>query len=295
MKRVIDRAPLALQVSRWMTRHKIPGGSGLLRLAEAQGYFDVIARYQLSGVAFHVPLFRKDNRWDRRDVREYESELLDAVVPALAPMTDVTLFDCGADIGTFSALVASRFRRLKRVVAFEPSSDSFGLLQMNIDALSIPAEAHRKAVSSFEGKGKLERPSYDSSDHARYLAPGDGDIDVITIDSFAAFGENIAIKIDVEGGEENVLRGAEQTIRSARSCVITLEAHPLVVRRLQRDPVESLRFLASIRPFRFIVAETGREVTPDRPLLAPDQKQIWNVVAESRAEDVNTNTAKRAA
>ena len=65
-----------------------------------------------------------------------------------------------------------------------------------------------------------------SSDHARFLVPGDGPLEVVTIDSFGVRGGNVAIKIDVEGGELEVLKGAAETISSARKCVVTVEAQP---------------------------------------------------------------------
>ena len=76
----------------------------------------------------------------------------------------------------------------------------------------------------------------------------------------------------------DVLRGAGETIRSAGACVIAIEAHPLVASRTGLDPVECLRFLESIRPFEFSVAETGESLSTDRLVLKPDQTEVHNIV-----------------
>lgn len=253
----------------------------MISLADRRGQFDVIARYDFNGLHFHTPLYREDNRWDERDVREYEKQLVTAFCHIVEKWSNVTLFDCGADIGTFSTLVVARCPNVRQVFAFEPNTEVQDVLRMNSASLNVPATVVTKAVSSFTGKGILVRPSYDGSDHARYLVPcdDDGEIDVLTIDSLQEFAPNVAIKIDVEGGEAAVLKGAEQTIRQARNCVISLEANPRVVKRIGCDPSENLRYLSTLRHFGFLIAETGENVTSERALLSADQEDIWNIIA----------------
>src|SRR5262249_27824866 len=138
------------------------------------------------------------------------------------------LFDCGADIGTFSALVCWRAEQIVRVVAFEPNPDVSEFLKSNLSNLPIASEMISRAVGSFNGYGRLERATYDRSDHARFLVPGDGQIEMTTIDSMNVRTGDVAIKLDIEGGELEALKGAAETIISARQCVVTLEANPVV-------------------------------------------------------------------
>jgi hypothetical protein len=91
-------------------------------------------------------------------------------------------------------------------------------------------------------------------------------------------GGDVAIKLDLEGGELEALKGAAETIAAARECVITVEVHPAVAKRIERDPVESLQFLESVRPFHFLVAETGERPSTSAPILRIGQTDIWNVV-----------------
>jgi FkbM family methyltransferase len=265
-----------------MIRSRIRGGNRLMGILEQLGMLNVVVQYQLGrGVGFSVPLFRADNCWDQRDVEDYETKLVNSFCRLLEPLSDVVLFDCGADIGTFSALVCSRTSRVGRVIAFEPNPEVARFMKRNLSQLQVPSEAITKAVSCFEGTGRLEVPEYDHSDHARFLVPGKGTLEVVTIDSLDVRGGNVAIKIDVEGSELEVLKGAAETISSARNCVIAVEAHPRVAMRTKRDPVECLRFLQSLRVFDFVVAETAESPLTSSPLIKSGQKANRNVIGWS--------------
>jgi FkbM family methyltransferase len=278
--RTVTRAPLFLRFAKTMTRWRIRGGDRLVGIFGKLGMLNVVAQYQLGrGVSFSVPLFRADTCWDRRDVEDYESRLIHSFCRLLEPMFAVVLFDCGADIGTFSALVCSQSSRVARVIAFEPNPDVVVFMKRNLSQLQIPSKAITKAVGSFKGRGRLEVPDYDNSDHARFLVPGDGPLEVVSIDSFGVRGGDVAIKIDVEGGELDVLKGAAETIASARKCVITVEANPRVAMRTKHDPVECLRFLQSLRPFSFLIAETEESALTSSPIIKDGQKSTRNVIA----------------
>jgi FkbM family methyltransferase len=278
--KIVTRAPLFLRLARTMTRWRIRGGSRLVEIFGKLGMLNVVAQYRLGrGVSFNVPLFRADTCWDQRDMEDYEKRLIHSFCRLLEPLFDVVLFDCGADIGTFSALVCSQTSRVSRVIAFEPNPDVAGFMKRNLSQLQIPSKAITKAVGCFRGTGRLEVPDYDKSDHARFLVPGDGPLEVVTIDSCGVRGGDVAIKIDVEGGELEVLRGAAETIASARKCLITVEASPRVAMRTKRDPVECLRFLQLLRPFSFLIAETEESPLTSSPIIKDGQKGARNVIA----------------
>jgi len=277
--RLVTGAPLLFRLAKTMTRWRIRGGNRLVGIFAQLGMLNVVAQYQLGrGVSFDVPLFRADTCWDQRDIEGYERRLIQSFCHLLEPLFDVVLFDCGADIGTFSALVCSKTSRITQVIAFEPNPDVRGFLERNLSQLLIPSKAITKAVSCFKGAGRLEAPTYDNSDHARFLVPGDGPLEVVTIDSFGTRGGDVAIKLDVEGGELEALKGARETIASARKCVITVEACPQVAMRTKRDPVECLRFLQSLRPFSFLIAETKESPLTSSALIKDEQEGTRNVV-----------------
>ena len=76
---------------------------------------------------------------------------------------------------------------------------------------------------------------------------------------------SVMLKIDVEGQELAVLRGARRVLEQARDLVVAFEAHPEVARRTGIDPMACLSHLQSIRPFEIRIAE--------RPDLRPDPQQ----------------------
>jgi FkbM family methyltransferase len=278
--KTVTDAPLLLRLAKTMTRWRIRGGNRLVGIFGQLGMLNVVAQYQLGrAVRFSVPLYRADTCWDKQDLEGYERRLIQSFCRLLQPLFDAVLFDCGADIGTFSALVCSQTSRVTRVIAFEPNPDVARFLKHNLSQLQIPSKAISKAVGCFKGTGRLEVPAYDSSDHARFLVPGEGPLEVVTIDSFDVRGGDVAIKIDVEGGELDVLRGAAETIASARKCVITVEANPRVAMRTKRDPVECLRFLQSLRPFGFLIAETEESPVLSFPVIKDGEKATRNVIA----------------
>lgn len=278
--KAVTHAPLLLRLARTMVRWRVRGGNRLVAILGQLGMLNVVAQYQLGrGVNFSVPLFRADTCWDQRDIEDYEECLIRSFCRLLKPLSDVVLFDCGADIGTFSALVCSQTSRVTRVIAFEPNPDVASFMKRNFAQLPIPSKAMTKAVGSFPGTGRLEVPGYDNSDHARFLVPGEGPLEVVTIDSFGVRGGDVAIKIDVEGGELEVLEGAAETVASARRCLITIEANPRVAMRTKRDPVECLRFLQSLRPFSFLIAETEESPLMSSPIIKDGQKATRNVIA----------------
>lgn len=272
----VSGAPLMLRVVRSMQRSHVRGASFLMRRLKSLGVLNVIAQYEVGRVKFGVPLNRL--QWDLQDVKNYEAKLICTFRRAVAPLNNVILFDCGADIGTFSSLLCSQTEQIVRVIAFEPNPDVYQFLKSNLSNLPIASDVITKGVSSFDGRGQLERPDYDLSDHARFLISGDGPIEVTKIDSMNVRGGDVAIKLDIEGGELEALKGAAETVTSAHECVITLEAHPMVASRTGFDPVECLRFLESLRPFQFIIAETGERPSTSTAILKKGQTDIWNVV-----------------
>ena len=151
---------------------------------------------------------------------------------AVAPGT--VALDVGANVGAYSMLLGQWVGPSGRVFAFEPSPAAFdGLvrhLQLNdlagvvrpVDAAVGDHEAQAQfLIMGTAGEGRLAAPA--ERDDARLNVP------VVTIDGFCAR-EGIDpdfIKIDVEGWELAVLRGARETIRRrGRALALFVELHP---------------------------------------------------------------------
>jgi FkbM family methyltransferase len=284
----LDRPPFLFTIDKFMMRHRIRGAWRLFELLKRQGYFDrKVVRYEIGrGISVHVPIFRPERRWDRFDLLHYESELINRLVKEAGTSDDpLTIIDCGADLGLISMLLTARLARVSRVIAFEPSEDEGPLLKKNLAGLPVTSEVIQVAVSDSAGRGELKRPAYDSYNQARYVEAADnGEIEVRTLDSLELPTQDLLIKIDVEGGEQAVVRGAKETIAKAPRVIVATEAHPLVAARTAIDPICVLRELATIRQFRFTVCETGQSnLDLARPFFAqlPEKFYNCNVVAVS--------------
>jgi hypothetical protein len=112
-----------------------------------------------------------------------------------------------------------------------------------------------------------------------------GGFPVTTVDALTLKATNVLLKIDVEGGEIGVIRGALRTLSEAEKAIVSVEAHPKVFGRTGIDPIMILRELAVIRSFKFIVAETGdANLDLSRPFFEQQKKDgtIYNIVCSSR-------------
>jgi FkbM family methyltransferase len=265
---VLTRPPLAFTATRWMVRHHVRGSTRLFKWLRRTGRLDLYADFELgNGVTFTAPLNREPE-WDAEDVATYEQPVVDALAAfVLHAPRPVTLVDCGADIGLVTLKVAAR-APLDRVLAFEPSSTAYPILDWNLQRLPGEHRALRAGVADFVGEGVLCRSEHDpGSDHARYVEPQvRGDFPVTTVDrQRVPPGGSVVVKIDVEGGEFAVVRGALGTLRRSQRFAVTLEAHPDAVRRSGVDPLEIVECLRDLRPVEVRVLEL--------PDLAVDSKR----------------------
>lgn len=145
--------------------------------------------------------------------RPYEWELL-RWLERLLEGREGAFVDVGANIGNHAAYFASTGRR---VVAIEPHPEALRYLRENVAPFDVDVYPVAAGVRSGAGRvigspdGTLGRNQFDAS--------AGGDVEVRSVNSIRRDfgepgepGEFAAIKIDVEGGEEDVLRGAEIAI-----------------------------------------------------------------------------------
>ena len=143
--------------------------------------------------------------------------------------------DIGANVGAYTVLLAQWVGQSGRVYAFEPSGAAFRGLVRHI-ALNLQDDVARPlavAVSSREGSGNLIVAA--TAGESRLAGAGDEavvvNVPVTTIDAFCRQ-EGVQpsfIKIDVEGEELAVLRGARETIaRGGDRLALFVELHPSI-------------------------------------------------------------------
>jgi FkbM family methyltransferase len=274
--------PVLFTALKSLCRSPLRGGDRLFSLAERFNLLQGSIRYEIDGeYPIYVPIRR---RWDIQDLLDYETPLFELLAERAKSISgEITLIDCGADIGLFSIRALSKIPTISNIIAFEPNADVFTLLEKTLSEQTCQAVALQQGVADFAGYGELKSPNYDQDDTGRFVIPAATGFRVTTLDdAIPDRPRRCIIKIDVEGGELAVIRGGRKCIEDAETAILTIEAHPNVANRTGVDPCSVFRALREIRRFDFIVAEAefGSQ-TPDidRPFFeqfAPTT--IYNVV-----------------
>ena len=280
----VDVPPWYFRLAATRLRAGKRGGNFLLRNFRSAGLLEKCTRVSIGhGQTVLVPLHWK-GAWYNANLEGYERAAVTAFASAIeATGAPAVLVDCGADVGIYSRHVLARAKNVVRVVAFEPNARSHALLVRNLAGLPMPAEALQAGVFDRSGRGDLHGERYQN--HGAFMQPADsGGIRLYTVDELDLPRDLVlAMKVDVEGGELNVMRGAAASLARAKAFVVVFEAHPDVARRTGVDPSECLRTLAATRSCKWFVAERP-ELTISAELPFFDQAPrdaVVNVVATS--------------
>lgn len=148
------------------------------------------------------------------------------------------VFDVGANIGAYSTLLSAMCPDA-RIFAFEPSPDTAAVLRLNLRssyAKNVTVES--AALADIEGYSDFVNRSRESATNhlTRQAEPGATiRVATTTLDSYTA-ANGISridfIKIDVEGAEPLVLRGASRLMQEGRIGIGMIEICPKNLSRL---------------------------------------------------------------
>jgi FkbM family methyltransferase len=164
----------------------------------------------------------------------YEVEVLESIQHRLKLAPREGLFvDVGAFIGTHS-LYFALFCGAHQVIAYEADPHTFAALKSNVRTNGVEAivTCINKALGAQEGMGSVVRwdQSNTSANYVRFSSANNRDqVEVVRLDDEVS-ARNAApvqlIKIDVEGAEVTVLKGAREVIDRSRPllCVEMLTA-----------------------------------------------------------------------
>jgi FkbM family methyltransferase len=149
-------------------------------------------------------------------IRRFEWRELKLMIDACRRLKPAIFLDVGANIGLYSC-VLGRHKLVRRVMAFEPDRENFQRLQTNIalNTLADVIDARHVAVGDAPGVVNLV-PSDAANRGMSRIDPGAGDgygVASVALDTVVPLRDGtIALKIDVEGYEAQVLAGAEQLL-----------------------------------------------------------------------------------
>jgi FkbM family methyltransferase len=178
---------------------------------------------------------------------------------------DATIVDVGANIG-LTALAFSAIAPRGHVIAIEPSPRNFALLQTNLERNDVRnVDAVNLAMS--DRTGTVEMVEDDSFMAGNRIVAGGAGVSVpaTTLDELLA-GRGTRqvdlLKIDVEGHETQVLKGATTSLqRFQPMCVIEFNSYALVY-HLGIPPIQFLNEIIALFPYVYVFRRTSYKVEP---------------------------------
>ncbi|HWJ72454.1 MAG TPA: FkbM family methyltransferase [Kaistia sp.] len=192
---------------------------------------------------FYVATSQAKNWYAHGDMQSHEMRaVLDLVEPHGA-----TVFECGGHHGRDCVVLAYMIGEQGRIVTFEPHPDNARIIERNVELNDL---TNVTVVNAAVGSATGELHIRDRSNAKVSLSGGGIRVPVETLDDWSS--ANLLypdfIKIDVEGYEFEVLRGAANIIRD-RSPAVLVELHCDLAREFGNVPDDIWGFFDSQRYF----------------------------------------------
>lgn len=148
----------------------------------------------------------------------YEQSMLAEIGPLLPESP--TVADVGANIGNHSLFFAKVIGA--KVLAFEPNPEAFSILEANValNQLTEEIDLHKIGVGSSAGRGEINNVSDVNLGMAKVVAAEEGAVEIQSLDDVLGSQHVDLIKIDVEGMECEVLKGARGVLERCKPLVI---------------------------------------------------------------------------
>lgn len=163
--------------------------------------------------------------------------------------SEMICVDAGAHIGYHTLLMAEQ---AKHVHAFEPHPELLKILHQNLNLNGVSnVTVFPLALDSEDRKANLYLSPVTGTCHQLY----DPKEDWLSVEVSASRLDSVLfkvdfMKIDVEGYEAHVLRGASELIESGNPLSMIVEVWPSKIRETGEDPLDFLKWLQS-QGFRF--------------------------------------------
>jgi FkbM family methyltransferase len=215
----------------------------------------------------------------------------------------MTLIDVGANVGLYSALALSTPGFHGRVLALEPHAESRRYLEKTI-AANAPAPGAAQivglAASDRTGTLALYQNPENKGDNRLYPDPllrAEESVGADTLDNIcrrAGIAAAQFVKIDVQGAEAQVVRGAAGLLGASRDCILMTEFWPY---GLARSGGDALGYLALLRDLGFrlyqLSGNRGALTAIDTPeaLVARTQGRRYANLVGVKGEALAVNSA----
>jgi FkbM family methyltransferase len=189
----------------------------------------------------------------------------------------MTVVEVGANVGYFTLVMARAVGSTGRVISFECDPELAALARDNVEINGLHRVArieeralgerdgrvtfyrtdrHRGGGSLIEG---LEQIPHNATDQRSAI-----EVEMTTLDAWTkdAGTPPDLLKLDAEGAEPAILRGAKALLDSARPLTVVMEFFPRFVREAGDDPAALLGFIESKRFALGVIDERRRKVVP---------------------------------
>lgn len=203
----------------------------LARVLSRDAEQELVTTTVVRGVELRFHTHSQRQLWQAVGHEHIEPELLDFIdaIPAGS-----VYYDIGASNGIFACYAAAKGLE---VFAFEPEAQNFALLDRNNFLNDGAIKCFNLAISDKQELGKLYLAKFEAAGHMKILDQprfvGGGDFEPEYVASVLKYplakwiadfnaAQPDYVKIDVDGSEFDVLRGAEAALRKARAIFIEL-------------------------------------------------------------------------
>ena len=186
---------------------------------------------------------------------------------------DDVVFDVGANFGWFSVLFLKLLDKRGSLHSFEPVPPIYEELKQNIalnkgkiepklNNFALGAKKTRTEINVFKNlpHGHASLSDLGREDASTY------DTEIITLDHYIEkykIRKVDVIKIDVEGAEFNVLRGAEKLLKNNPPRIITMEVNYRTSRFFGYSPLDMLEYLRSFGYRIYALGLGGKQAIKD--------------------------------
>lgn len=203
---------------------------------------------RINGMVFRFPA-----RWSRYFEKDYEQENLSFLRTVIR--SGDTILDVGAHLGLMSLSCSKLAGQGGKVYSFEPSPTTFSQLKkmLSLNRGGAPVDARQMAVGLQNGPISFYESDDEGSNSNSLVQKHDlkrkpVTVPCISIDQFTE--ENCpeqlhVIKIDAEGVELDVLKGAEQTLRKHRPFLV-LAIHPRLIQNYGQRTEDIYTFIKNL-------------------------------------------------
>jgi FkbM family methyltransferase len=197
-----------------------------------------------------------------------------------------TFVDCGANVGAHACVLAEHVGTRGRVVAIEPVPELADRLARNVALNGLRnVSIVRKAAAAEAGRRQFYAPAVGEDNQGQgsfYTHEGTGqrpiEVETEPLDDILARlgGKRVtAIKIDVEGAELDVLRGATRTLALQRP-VVFFEYHPAAWDRAGATMEDLRDLLVDGCGYTLQRLSEGSGATYDVEATPPETRQRWS-------------------